>query len=59
MFYEILHSPTSQVWPMGNGVSYLVIDAGNINLTFSLSLEHTLQIHALSNNLLYVPQVIK
>lgn len=44
---------------MGNGVSYLVIDAGNINLTFSLSLEHTLQIHALSNNLLYVPQVIK
>ena len=40
-----------------NGVSYPVTGAGRVYLTLSLSLEHTLLIPALSNNLLSAPQV--
>ena len=40
-----------------NGVSYLVTGVGRVDLTSSLSLEHTLLIPALSNNLLSAPQV--
>ena len=40
-----------------NGVSYPVTEAGRVYLTSSLSLEHTLFIPALSNNLLSAPQV--
>lgn len=40
-----------------NSVSYPITGAGTFDLTPSLSLEHTLFVPALSNNLLYVPQV--
>ena len=40
-----------------NGVSYPVTGAGRVDLTPSLSLEHTLLIPSLSNNLLSAPQV--
>lgn len=42
-----------------NGVSSIVTSAETIILTPSLSLEHTLFILSLSNNLLYVSQVIE
>lgn len=42
-----------------NGVSYPVKGAGIVELTLSLYLEHTVVVTALSNNILYVPQVIK
>ena len=40
-----------------NGASYPVTRARRVYLTPSLSLEHTLLIHALSDNLLFAPQV--
>lgn len=42
-----------------NGVAYPVSSTDTIEWTPFLSLEHTLLVYALSNNLLYVPQVTK
>lgn len=42
-----------------NGVSYPVKGAGRVELTLSLYWKLTLVVTALSNNILYVPQVIK
>lgn len=41
-----------------NGIAYPVTSSGTVDLTH-LSLEHTLLVHTLANNLLYVLQMIE
>lgn len=49
------HSPTCSTVANTNGVPSPVTSVGSIDLTPSLTLEHTLLVPTLSNNLLSIP----